>query len=46
MSGQAKLPYGTLILGADAIKESIANFDDALGLFFSVVAFPLLTPLS
>jgi serine/threonine-protein phosphatase 2B catalytic subunit len=29
VSGQAKLPYGTLILGADAIKESIANFDDA-----------------
>lgn len=27
--GSAKLPYGTLVLGSEGIKDAIANFDDA-----------------
>ncbi|KAH9059501.1 serine/threonine protein phosphatase 2B [Lactarius vividus] len=29
MSGSAKLPYGTLALGAEGIKDAIKGFDDA-----------------
>ena len=29
MSGTARLPYGTLALGAEGIKEAISGFDDA-----------------
>ena len=29
VSGSARLPYGTLALGAEGIKEAISGFDDA-----------------
>jgi len=29
MSGSAKLPYGTLVLGTEGIKDAISGFDDA-----------------
>ena len=29
VSGSAKLPYGTLALGAEGIKEAISGFEDA-----------------
>lgn len=29
MSGSAKLPYGTLVLGAEGIKDAITGFEDA-----------------
>ena len=29
MSGSAKLPYGTLVLGAEGIKDVISGFNDA-----------------
>ena len=29
MSGSAKLPYGTLVLGTDGVKDAISGFDDA-----------------
>lgn len=29
MSGSSKLPYGTLALGAEGIKDAIRGFDDA-----------------
>ena len=29
MTGSSKLPYGTLALGAEGIKEVIKGFDDA-----------------
>ncbi len=29
VSGSAKLPYGTLALGAEGIKDAISGFDDA-----------------
>jgi len=29
MSGSSKLPYGTLALGAEGIKDAIKGFDDA-----------------
>ena len=29
VSGSGKLPYGTLALGAEGIKEAITSFDDA-----------------
>jgi serine/threonine-protein phosphatase 2B catalytic subunit len=37
ISGSSRLPYGTLALGAEGIKNAIKSFDDAC------VAFP---PLS
>ena len=30
MSGSAKLPYGTLVLGAEGIKDAISGFDDTI----------------
>jgi serine/threonine-protein phosphatase 2B catalytic subunit len=33
MSGSAKLPYGTLAMGAEGIKDAIRGFDDAYALF-------------
>ena len=33
MSGSAKLPYGTLAMGAEGIKDAIKGFDDAYALF-------------
>jgi serine/threonine-protein phosphatase 2B catalytic subunit len=35
MSGSSKLPYGTLALGAEGIKEAIRGFDDAYALHFA-----------
>lgn len=32
-SGSSKLPYGTLALGAEGIKDAIRGFDDAYALF-------------
>lgn len=29
VSGSGKLPYGTLALGAEGIKDAIQSFDDA-----------------
>lgn len=29
VSGSGKLPYGTLVLGAEGIKEAITSFEDA-----------------
>lgn len=29
VSGSSKLPYGTLALGAEGIKDAISGFDDA-----------------
>lgn len=29
MTGSAKLPYGTLALGAEGIKDAISGFEDA-----------------
>jgi hypothetical protein len=29
VSGSGKLPYGTLALGAEGIKEAITSFEDA-----------------
>ena len=29
MSGSTKLPYGTLALGAEGIKDAISGFEDA-----------------
>lgn len=29
VSGSGKLPYGTLVLGAEGIKDAITNFEDA-----------------
>jgi serine/threonine-protein phosphatase 2B catalytic subunit len=33
MSGSSKLPFGTLALGAEGIKEAIKGFNDACVLF-------------
>ena len=32
MTGSSKLPYGTLALGAEGIKDAIKGFDDACAL--------------
>ena len=29
MNGSAKLPYGTLVLGTEGIKDAISGFNDA-----------------
>ena len=34
MTGSSKLPYGTLALGAEGIKDAIKGFDDACALLF------------
>jgi|SRR6266850_4304790 len=33
MSGSSKLPFGTLAMGAEGIKDAIKGFDDAWALF-------------
>ena len=38
ISGSSRLPYGTLALGAEGIKNAIKSFDDAY------VCFPLFLP--
>ena len=38
ISGSSRLPYGTLALGAEGIKNAIKSFDDAY------VCFPPLSP--
>ena len=40
MSGSAKLPFGTLAMGAEGIKDAIKGFDDAYTLFPSFYALP------
>ena len=37
MSGSSKLPYGTLALGAEGIKDAIRGFDDAYALVFFAI---------
>ena len=34
ISGSSRLPYGTLALGAEGIKNAIKTFDDAYAPFF------------
>lgn len=34
ISGSSRLPYGTLALGAEGIKNAIKTFDDACVSFF------------
>jgi serine/threonine-protein phosphatase 2B catalytic subunit len=34
VSGSSKLPYGTLALGSEGIKEAITGFEDAYVFFF------------
>ena len=41
MSGTARLPYGTLALGAEGIKEAINSFDDAYVRFLYLHTFCL-----
>ena len=43
ISGSSRLPYGTLALGAEGIKNAIKSFDDACVAFLSL-SFTLLTP--
>ena len=44
ISGSSRLPYGTLALGAEGIKNAIKSFDDACVIFllFSPLSFPFL----
>ena len=39
MSGSSKLPYGTLALGAEGIKDAIRGFDDAYASDFFALFF-------
>jgi hypothetical protein len=41
ISGSSKLPYGTLVLGAEGIKNAIKSFDDAY-----VFSTPPISPLA
>ena len=34
VSGSGKLPYGTLALGAEGIKEAITSFEDAYVFYY------------
>ena len=38
ISGSSRLPYGTLALGAEGIKNAIKTFDDAYVSFLSTQA--------
>jgi len=51
ISGSGKLPYGTLVLGTEGIKDAISGFEDAYVpvLFFflhSLGVHPILLPPS
>jgi serine/threonine-protein phosphatase 2B catalytic subunit len=39
VSGTTKLPYGTLALGAEGIKDAITSFDDACVVSFGNVFY-------
>ena len=38
ISGSSRLPYGTLALGAEGIKNAIKTFDDACVPFFKFLS--------